>query len=166
MGFWGNLINGKKKPAPAGKLVYSPLKGQVIPLSEVGDPVFAEGMMGPGVGILPEEGKLYAPVNGTVTVAFPTGHAVALRSEDGMDVLIHIGLDTVKLNGEGFQMHTSEGAQVKAGDLLVSFDIRKITEAGYPVTTMVLVSNADEVGTMSDTASGDIQVMEKLYTFV
>lgn len=121
--------------------------------------------MGPGAAILPEEGSLYAPVNGTITVAFPTGHAVALRSEDSMEVLIHIGLDTVKLNGDGFQIHVAEGDTVKAGDLLVSFDIQKITEAGYPTTTMVLVSNADEVGTMTDPASGTVSVMDRLYAF-
>lgn len=166
MGFWENLINRKKKAAPAEKIVYSPLKGKVIPLSEVGDPVFSEGMMGPGVGIQPEEGSLYAPVNGEITVAFPTGHAVALKSEDGMEVLIHIGLDTVKLNGDGFHIHVAEGDTVKAGDLLVSFDIQKITAAGYPVTTMVLVSNAAEVGTMTDPASGTVSVRDRLYTFV
>lgn len=165
MGFFGNLIGGKKKAAPAEKIVLSPLKGRVIPLSEVGDPVFSEGMMGPGVGIEPEDGSLYAPADGEITVAFPTGHAVALKSRDGLEVLIHIGIDTVKLNGDGFRIHVAEGDTVKAGDLLVSFDMQKITAAGYPLTTMVLVSNADEAGTMSEPASGTVNVKDRLYAF-
>lgn len=166
MGFWENLMGTKKKAAPAEKVVYSPLNGRVIPLSQVDDPVFSEGMMGPGVGIEPEEGSLYAPADGEITVAFPTGHAVALKTADGMEVLIHIGIDTVKLNGDGFQIHVAEGDKVKTGDLLVSFDIPKITSAGYPTTTMVLVSNADEAGTMTEPASGTVHVKDRLYAFV
>lgn len=165
MGFFGNLMGGRKKAAPAEKIVYSPLNGHVIPLAEVNDPVFSEGMMGPGVGIEPEEGSLYAPVDGTATVAFPTGHAVALKTTDGMEVLIHIGIDTVKMNGDGFQIQVSEGDQVKTGDLLVSFEVQKIKDAGYQATTMVLVSNPDEVGTMTEPASGRIQVKDRLFAF-
>lgn len=165
MGFWENLIHGKKGDISKEKIVYSPLNGHVIPLSEVKDPVFSEGMMGPGVGIEPEDGNLYAPVNGTIIVAFPTGHAVALKTEDGMEVLIHIGIDTVKMNGDGFQSHITEGTAVKIGDPLVSFDIQKIRSAGYDTTTMVLVSNADETGTMSDPIIGTTHAGDRLYAF-
>ena len=166
MGFFGNLIHGKKKDTAPGKTVYSPLNGRVIPLSEVDDPVFSEGMMGPGVAILPADGSLYAPADGVITVAFPTGHAVALKTADGMEILIHIGIDTVKLNGDGFQIQVAEGDTVRTGDLLVSFDLPKIQAAGYPTTTMVLVSNPDEVGTMTDPASGEVLVKDLLYRFV
>lgn len=166
MGFWENLIHGKKNAAPAEKIVYSPLKGRVIPLAEVKDPVFSEGMMGPGAGIEPEDGSLYAPADGEITVAFPTGHAVALKTADGMEILIHIGIDTVKMNGDGFQCHIAEGDKVKTGDLLVSFDLAKIRSAGYDTTTMVLVSNAAEMGTMSDPASGTVMTGDRLYAFV
>lgn len=166
MGFFGNLINGKKKPATPEKLVYSPMEGTVIPLTEVDDPVFSEGMMGPGVAIVPKTGSLYAPADGVITVAFPTGHAVALKSASGMEILIHIGIDTVKLNGDGFQIHVSEGDTVRTGDLLVTFDPAKIQAAGYQTTTMVLVSNPDEAGTMTDPASGTVQVKDPLYRFV
>ncbi|MDE7319012.1 MAG: PTS glucose transporter subunit IIA [Lachnospiraceae bacterium] len=163
MGFWGNLIHGKKNAASAEKIVYSPLKGHVIPLSEVKDPVFSEGMMGPGVGIEPEDGNLCAPADGEITVAFPTGHAVALKTADGMEILIHIGIDTVKMNGDGFQCHVEEGRTVKAGEPLVSFDLQKIRSAGYDATTMVLVSNAAELGTMTEPANGSVHVGSRLY---
>lgn len=166
MGFFGNLINGKKNNPPAEKVVYSPLSGRVIPLKEVDDPVFSEGMMGPGVAIQPEDGSLYAPADGEITVAFPTGHAVALKATDGMEILIHIGIDTVKLNGDGFQSHVSEGDKVKTGDLLVSFDMEKIADAGYPATTMVLVSNPDDAGTMTEPAYGTVHVKDRLYAFI
>ena len=165
MGFLDNLIHSKKKTIPQEKIVCSPLNGTVIPLSEIKDPVFAEGMMGPGVGIEPNDGSLYAPVNGEITVAFPTGHAVALKAADGMEVLIHIGIDTIKMNGDGFQSHIAEGDMVKTGDLLISFDIPKIRSAGYDITTMVLVSNAAEIGAMTKPVIGTVGVGDKLFSF-
>lgn len=166
MGFLDNLFGGKTKKTASGKIVYSPMKGRIIPLEEVGDPVFADGMMGPGVGILPEEGKLYAPTDGEITAAFPTGHAVALSTPNGMEILIHIGIDTVKMNGDGFQLHISQGDKVKRGDLLVSFDLQKILSAGYKTTTMVLVSNASELGSMTEPASDTVGIGEKLYSII
>ena len=163
MGFLENLFGKKEKEKTAAKVIYSPLKGNVVPLSEVGDPVFSEGMMGPGVGIVPEEGKLYSPVDGEITVAFHTGHAVGLKTSDNMEVLIHIGIDTVKMNGDGFKVHMKEGDKVKAGDLLISFDMEKIIASGYKTTTMVVVSNAEEFGTMSGEASGNVKVGYKLF---
>ncbi len=164
MGFWGNLFGGREQPAPPERIVCSPLKGVVIPLAEVEDPVFSEGIIGPGVGIRPEEGRLYAPADGEVTAAYPTGHALALKTPDGMEVMIHIGIDTVKLNGSGFELHTKAGEQVKKGDLLVSFDIPAITEAGYKVTTMVLVSNAAEIGSMTEPVLGAVNAGDRLYS--
>lgn len=166
MGFLDHLFGSKAEKTATAKIVYSPLKGRIIPLKEVGDPVFADGMMGPGVGIIPEEGKLYAPADGEITATFPTGHAIALSTSDGMEILIHIGIDTVKMNGDGFQLHISQGDNVKSGDLLVSFDIGKITAAGYKPTTMVLVPNASELGSMSDPASGTVCVGDKLYSII
>lgn len=166
MGFLNSLFGSKVQKAASEKIVYSPVKGRIIPLEEVGDPVFADGMMGPGVGILPEEGKLYAPTDGEITAAFPTGHAVALSTPDGMEILMHIGIDTVKMNGDGFQLHVSQGGKVKRGDLLVSFDLQKILSAGYKTTTMVLVSNASELGSMTEPASGTVGTGEKLYSII
>ncbi|MEY8700723.1 PTS system trehalose-specific EIIBC component [Streptococcus ferus] len=133
--------------------VKSPLTGQVKPLSEAVDPVFAQGVMGTGVLVLPSEGELVAPVDGVVSVLFPTKHAIGLVSDDGVELLVHIGMDTVNLEGKGFEAHVKQGDHVKVGDKLISFDIETIKEAGYPVETPVIVTNQndyqpDAVGTL------------------
>lgn len=174
MGLFGNLFGGKKKEetpsAGSGhvcepKTVYSPLKGTVIPLDQVDDPVFAGGMMGLGVGIEPAEGKLYAPADGEVAALFPTGHAVGLNTKDGMELLLHIGINTVEMQGDGFKIHTKQGAKVKAGELLVEFDIAKIEKAGFKATTMVLVSNAPMMGEMTAPEMGAAEPLKKLFAF-
>lgn len=162
MGLLGKLFG--KKEDESVKVIGSPLRGNVIPLSDVADPVFSEGMMGPGVGIIPEEGKLCSPINGEITVAFHTGHAVGLKTMDNMDVLIHIGIDTVKMNGDGFELHVKEGDKVKKGDLLISFDVDKIKSCGYETTTMIVVSNADEFGKMINETSGPVKVGDNLFS--
>lgn len=131
------------------KTILSPLKGTVIALSEVGDPVFAQGILGPGIGIEPEEGRLYAPVDGVISAVYPTGHAIGLISADGMEILIHIGIDTVEMRGEGFQNKVKRGQKVRAGDLLSEFDIDKIRQAGHSAMTMILVTNAEEIGKLN-----------------
>lgn len=174
MGLFGNLFGGKSKQEAANagksvvckpKTVYSPLAGTVIPLSEVEDPAFSQGLMGEGVGIRPSEGKLYAPADGTVAAVFPTGHAVGLQTDDGMEILLHIGIDTVEMQGKGFRSVAKQGAKVKAGDLLVEFDCGAIEAAGYKTTTMVLVSNAAAVGTMSSPKLGEASVLDELFSF-
>lgn len=166
MGFLGNLFGKKEQNVVSEKAVFSPLKGVAIALSEVDDPVFSEGIMGPGVGIEPQEGELYAPADGEITAAFPTGHALALKTSEGVEILIHIGIDTVKLNGDGFTTHIKEGDQVKTGDLLVSFDLSAIAAAGYKATTMVLTPNASEIGTMKEPVLGNVGVGDKLYSII
>lgn len=125
----------------SSEVIMSPLKGEVLPLSQVNDPAFAEGILGEGLAVIPTEGKLYAPVSGTVNVMFRTKHAVGLKSEYGAEILIHIGLDTVKLEGEHFVSHVNQGDVVKVGDLLVTFDIEAIKKSGYDIITPVLVTN-------------------------
>lgn len=121
----------------------SPLTGHVKPLSEAVDPVFAQAVMGQGVLIQPTEGELVSPVDGQVSVLFPTKHAVGLVSTDGLEILMHIGMDTVNLDGQGFTAHVSQGDTVKAGDKLISFDMEAIKAAGYPTETPVVVTNQD-----------------------
>lgn len=122
--------------------VAAPVAGKVIALSEVKDTAFSTGMLGKGAAIIPESGTIYAPCDGTVTTAYP--HAVGMRSKDGAEILIHFGLDTVKLNGKHFEQKVKEGDEVKAGDVLLLADVNAIRAEGYDVTTMVLVVNTDE----------------------
>lgn len=121
----------------------SPLTGEVKALSQAVDPVFAQGVMGQGVLIQPTEGELVSPIDGQVSVLFPTKHAIGLVSAEGVEILMHIGMDTVNLEGKGFTAHVSQGDHVKAGDTLISFDMDAIAEAGYPTETPVIVTNQD-----------------------
>jgi PTS system beta-glucosides-specific IIC component len=125
------------------EIVYSPISGEVKELSEVEDEAFSTGAMGQGIAIVPSEGKLYAPVDGEVVTFFPTGHAIGMVSSNGAEVLIHVGMDTVKLNGDGFTPKVAQGAKVKKGDLLLEFDIEKIKAAGYSVMTPMIITNTD-----------------------
>lgn len=122
----------------------SPLAGQVKSLSQATDPVFSSGVMGQGVVIEPSQGELVSPVNGTVTVLFPTKHAVGIVSEDGVELLMHIGMDTVSLDGQGFEAHVVQGDKVKAGQKLISFDMDAIKGAGLVTETPVIVTNQDD----------------------
>lgn len=122
----------------------SPLAGQVKPLSQAIDPVFSSGVMGQGVVIEPSQGELVSPVNGTVTVLFPTKHAVGIVSEEGMELLMHIGMDTVSLDGKGFEAHVTQGDKVVVGQQLISFDMEVIKEAGLVAETPVIITNQDD----------------------
>ena len=124
----------------------SPLQGELIPLSEVKDPAFASGAMGRGAAVKNPAGKVFAPVDGEVTVLFDTLHAIGIHSVDGMDLLIHVGLDTVNLKGQHFKAHVAQGDTVKKGQLLLEFDPEAIKAAGYDTTTPVLVTNAGDYG--------------------
>jgi PTS system beta-glucosides-specific IIC component len=144
----------------------SPLDGTVIPLTEVNDAVFAGGVLGKGVAIVPRSGALYAPFDALVVAAFPTGHAVGLQHADGAEALIHIGLDTVKLNGQHFSPKVESGQRVRAGDLLVEFDLEAITAAGYDLTTPVIITNGDLYPTVDAAAAGPIAHGDALFTAV
>ena len=124
--------------------VVSPLAGQVKPLSQATDPVFSSGVMGQGVVIEPSQGELVSPVNGTVTVLFPTKHAVGIVSEEGVEMLMHIGMDTVSLDGKGFEAHVEQGDKVVVGQQLISFDMDVIKEAGLVTETPVIITNQDD----------------------
>ena len=139
-------LSEAKQSAPLADLVEisSPLSGQVKELSQATDPVFAQGVMGQGVLIEPSQGDLLAPVDGVVSVLFPTKHAVGIVSDQGVEMLMHIGMDTVNLEGKGFTAHVSQGDRVKAGDKLISFDIDLIKDAGYVTETPVIITNQDQ----------------------
>ena len=142
--------------------ILAPIKGEVKPIEESSDAAFASGALGKGVVILPEEGKVYAPVTGTVTVLFPSLHAIGITSDAGVELLIHIGINTVQLNGEGFTAHIKQGNQIKQGQLLVEFDMNKIKEAGYSLETPVLVTNYADLKEVKNTNASSVQLQETL----
>lgn len=130
------------KPTFDTSIIESPIKGKIMNLSSINDEVFSSGMMGKGIAIEPSDGKIYSPVDGTVTSIFPTNHAIGLTSKDGVEVLIHIGLDTVSLNGEGFEAHVKQNDNVTKGELLITVDIDKVKKEGYSVITPVVITNS------------------------
>ena len=143
MGFFDKLF-GKKLEG-----IYAPIAGKAVAITEVPDPTFAEGMLGNGIAIQPTDGKVYAPVNGTVDTMFDTGHAVSLISDNGIEILIHVGLETVGLNGAPFQVKCKNGQKVKKGDILMIADLEAIKAAGLPTITPVLVCNSDDYATFN-----------------
>lgn len=150
----------KKKAAVAKNVIYAPVKGAVVPLSEVNDEVFRTEVLGKGIGIIPEEpGKVFAPYDGKIEQAFDTGHAISMTTTQGVELLIHVGIDTVKLKGEHFNVCCADGKVVKKGDLLLEFDKAAIVSKGYDTTVMVIVCNTDDyqdvVGTPGECAVGD-----------
>lgn len=137
------IINNENTSLKTDALVLAPIKGKAVSLSQVNDITFSEEIMGKGAAIIPSEGRAVAPVDGVVSAIFETKHAIGITADSGAEILIHIGLDTVKLGGKHFTAHVKSGDKVKAGDLLVEFDIKAIQEAGYETITPVLVTNPD-----------------------
>lgn len=124
--------------------VYACAKGEVIPLTEVQDEVFAGEVMGKGYGIIPTSGEIYAPVDGSVEMVFPTKHAIGLKTKSGAEILIHIGINTVELNGKGFECLVQQGSKVKKGQLIERFDMKAIKSEAYDTTVMLIITNTDE----------------------
>jgi sugar PTS system EIIA component len=122
----------------------APLSGKVVALSEVPDPTFSEKMLGDGIAIMPTEGRVVSPVNGEIITVFPTKHAIGIRSEQEAEILIHIGLETVQMNGEGFKQHIQEGDKVKAGQLLMEFSLDLVREKAKSTITPVIITNLDQ----------------------
>lgn len=138
-------INLKTEAAKKTKVsIAAPIKGNVVALADVKDEVFSSESMGKGIAIEPEEGKVYAPADGVISTFFPTGHAIGITTDLGAEILIHVGMDTVEMNGDGFEPQKSQGDKVKKGDLLLKFNIDKIKAARHPVTTPVIITNSDD----------------------
>lgn len=145
--------------------VHAPLKGTAIPLNQVQDETFAQEVLGKGMAIVPTEGVVTAPFDGTVATLFDTKHAIGLQRADGVEILIHIGINTVELNGEGYTAHVAEGDEVKAGQTLISFDRIAIKEKGYDMTTPVIITNADDYQEITLLTTGPVEPGTKVLTY-
>lgn len=144
--------------------VYAPAAGRVFPLTESVDPAHQQEALGKGVCIIPKGGKITAPFDGVVSMVFDTKHALGLTADNGVELLIHCGIDTVKLGGEGFITHVTEGERVKKGALLLEYDESVITKAGLSLETQIVVTNTDEWSAVTPAASGDVDAGAHLLT--
>jgi PTS system beta-glucosides-specific IIC component len=160
----GSKAENKTTEGGAARTIVSPIKGNAMDLSEAKDEAFASGALGQGVAIEPTEGKLYAPFDGTIETFFPTGHALGLKSADGVELLVHIGMDTVDMNGDGFSPKAKQGDTVKKGDLLLEFDIDKIKAAGHSVISPVVVTNSDDFADVIPEANGAVGAGDTIIT--
>ena len=148
--------NEAAAPVLTDETILSPIVGSIVDLKDVNDPVFSSGAMGQGIAVKPSEGVVYAPADAEVTIAFATGHAYGLKTGNGAEILIHVGIDTVSMNGEGFNQQVAQGDKVKAGDVLGTFDATKIAAAGLDDTTMVIVTNTADYVSVTPVAEGAV----------
>ncbi|WP_085506372.1 PTS sugar transporter subunit IIA [Thalassobacillus devorans] len=145
--------------------IYAPLEGKVVDLNEVPDPVFAERMMGEGVAIEPVNGEVVSPVDGEIVQLFHTNHAVGIKTKSGVEVLVHIGLETVSMEGEGFEGHVKAGDKVKTGDKLITFDMNLVQEKAKSTITPIIITNYNDVAanmeqhTMDNAIRGETEIM-------
>ena len=159
--FYGVLENLPARAVYPAMLA-APLAGTVVPLTEVNDAMFAGKMLGDGIAIEPSDGRLFAPCSGVVTCVFHTGHAVNIRSDDGCKILLHIGIDTVRLGGRFFRTVAKAGDRVRKGDLLVRFDIRGLRSEGCHLTAPMIICNTVDYTAVTPVASGTISAGENL----
>ena len=171
MGFFDKLFGGKSKDENTAKFtnqsktVLTPLQGKVLAQADIPDETFAQGILGPGCGIEPTGKTVYAPFDGTVNQVASTLHAVGLTSEDGIEILIHVGMDTVEMQGKGFKALVKEGDKVKAGTPLLKVDLEAIRAAGHPTATALIVTNSDDLPEISVAANGDAAAGTPVFKF-
>lgn len=148
----------------ADPVIVSPLKGELVPLSQVSDPVFSSGMLGSGMAVKPSEGKLYAPVSGTIVTIADSMHAIGIQADNGAELLIHAGIDTVELKGKYFKAYKKTGDTVKKGDLILEFDCKAIEQSGYDTITMVLVSGTGQYEKVAEADAGHVEPGDRIMT--
>lgn len=156
------LTEDGKKQFP----IYSPLKGKILELSKVSDQTFSTGCMGDGIAIIPSEGKLFSPVRGKVLSIFPTKHAICIQSDEGIEILIHVGIDTVMLQGNGFKILTNSGNTIDVGAPLLEFDLNLIKSSDYKTTTLVIITNSSEYSEVIYSKEDNIDVSDLLLKVV
>lgn len=138
-----------KKESQSTIILKSPLSGKVIRLEQVPDPVFSQKIVGDGIAIEPTSNEVVSPVNGEIIQVFPTKHAIGIKAENGLEILIHVGLETVLMNGEGFQSHVKEGDKVNSGDLLLTVDFAQVREKAKSTITPIILTNGDQIASLS-----------------
>lgn len=149
--------NKKEEQVPVEKQnLYAVANGKVVPVSEVADPVFSQKMMGDGFAVIPADGIIYSPVDGKVLSVFPTKHAIGIQMANGLEVLVHMGLDTVELNGKPFETHVKEGDNVTASTQIATVDLDALEEAGKDNAMVVVITNMDKVKDFALTAEGEV----------
>lgn len=159
MGFLKQLFKKETIQYTPGT-IYAPLDGEFVPLEAVADPVFSSGMLGKGIGIEPKQGLLYAPADGVVTLIAKTKHAIGITTADGAELLLHIGLDTVEMNGDGFQCLVQQNQSVSLGQCLMRFDLNKIRAAGHGTTVLVVLTNSMQYDEISFDTTAEIHRSE------
>ena len=168
MGFFDKLFGGKTEQEETvkffgqSKTVLTPIRGKVLAQADIPDETFAQGILGPGCGIEPTGKTVYAPFDGTVEQVASTLHAVGLTSEDGMEILVHVGMDTVELKGKGYELFVQTGDHVQKGQLLFRFDMQAIAAAGYTLTTPVIVTNSSRFARIEPLLSGRVTAGQQL----
>ena len=165
-----NEIQTEKETAPKADgteiFLSSPIRGKAVPLDKVDDEVFSAGILGQGIAIEPSEGKVFAPVDGVVENIPKSKHAIAITADNDANILIHVGLDTVELDGNGFDVKVANGAKIKKGDLLMTFNLSGIKKQGYKMITPMVVCNADEFAEFKTVADGDVNVGDDVIRIV
>lgn len=152
----------KKEPVQLNETLYAVATGNLVPISEVNDPVFSQKMMGDGFAIIPESGEIYSPIVGEVLSVFQTKHAVGMKMANGLEILLHMGIDTVELNGEPFDIKVSEGAKVAKGTLIAKVDLEAIQAAGKAVDMVVVITNMDAVKIFDLNQTGQVNVGDEV----
>ncbi|MGX2957191.1 PTS glucose transporter subunit IIA [Ursidibacter arcticus] len=155
MGFLDKLFGGKKEAVSKEVKIYAPLSGEIVNIEDVPDVVFSEKIVGDGIAIRPNGDEIVAPVNGTIGKIFETNHAFSIESDEGIELFVHFGIDTVELKGEGFTRIATEGQKVKAGDLVIKFDLALLEAKAKSVLTPVVISNMDEISNLQK-LSGEV----------
>jgi PTS system beta-glucosides-specific IIC component len=156
----------KVEGSSQAETLVAPINGELKQLSDIADAAFSSGAMGKGIAIAPAEGKVYAPADGTITAFFATGHAIGITTDKGAEIIIHVGMDTVKLEGKGFEPKVKQGDTVKKGDLLLEFDIDYITSEGYSVDTPVIITNTPKYDDVIPTDAASVAVGDTLITLL
>lgn len=153
MGFLDKLFGSKKDSAPKVVNIYAPLSGEIVNIEDVPDVVFSEKIVGDGIAIRPNGDMIVAPVNGTIGKIFETNHAFSIESDEGVELFVHFGIDTVELKGEGFTRLATEGQKVKVGDPIIKFDLALLESKAKSVLTPVVISNMDEINNLQKSAN-------------